>query len=63
MLEKVCDRVGGLGTHIGGRRDRFLVEIEGHDIVSGLKHAVNDDLSHPSESDYAQLHTSGWAGG
>jgi len=61
-VDEVVDRVGGVGTGVGRRRDCVLVQVEGDDLVACRDSALDDDLSHPSESDQAQLHGYGSAG-
>ena len=46
----------GRRPRVGCGRDRFRVEVEHHHVVTRVEHAVEDDLSHPAESDNSQFH-------
>lgn len=52
-VDEVGDAVRGFGTRVGGRRDGFRREVEGHDLVPGIEHSVDYDASHPAEADDA----------
>lgn len=44
------------GVRIDSSFDRILIDIEGNDIMTHIENSINDNLSHPSETDNAEFH-------